>query len=456
MPGQPWTKFQDFYLRLGFLKVLVGALSPQRRSAANDSIIRRVQKPLLAPAKAISAELFGDVLARLPATTLPKDADKRLTVAEALLIVSDSPSWLYGITYDTAYKILDWGHNVGFVGAGNQITERGLLLRQLIPDDRVQRFFAGDARAWNPFILSHLERVFLLYHLSDIDQVTAALIGRLGERDASGVLEAADAGEVTCRVLFQVLERARPTLLPRDLPRFRAARELACTIARELGLSDLLRDCTGLSPRVPKPRTPLAAASARRTTKNADHQAIPRFEQLVDLGFIVKPAGGSDAPSSFKMLSARRWRYEPTERCRLWRDSMLASRDDRNWLWTGFAAAAVRCELGGVEAKAEPPTPSGLVRFIAMAYDRVHRPIGHTPLESVALVAMMLAADEGYVLEMATVHELLLALKKRSLLPDHVFFASGNDLDKMFVLLRPGFDSKLLEIYEQLRLPAAS
>jgi hypothetical protein len=456
MPGQPWTKFQDFYLRLGFLKVLVGALSPQRRSAANDSIIRRVQKPLLAPAKAISSQLFADALARLPAKAMPKEAEKKLTVAEALLIVGDCPSWLYGITYETAYKILDWGHNVGFVGAGNQITERGLLLRQLISDDHAQRFFAGDALGWNPFILSDLERIFFLYHLSDIDQLTAGVIVRLGERDTSHILEAADAGEVTCRALFQVLDRARPTLLPRDLPRFRAARELACTIARELELSDLLKDCTGLSPRVPRPRTPLAGASARKTTKNTDHQAIPRFEQLVDLGFVVKPGGAADPPSSFKMLSPRRWRYEPTERCLLWRDSILTPSDDRNWLWTRFASAAVRCGLGGTHAKNEPLTPSVLTRFLANAYDRVHRPIGHTPLESVALTAMMLAAVEGYVLEMAALHDVLLALKKASSLPDHVFFASGNELDRMFVLLKPGFDSKLLEVFHELRVAAAS
>src|SRR5437867_5960725 len=131
MPGLPWTKFQDFYLRLGFLKVLVAALSPQRRSAANESICRRLQIPLLAPAKTIRRELVDEALSRLPAG-LHTENSENMTVAEALLIIGDCPSWSYGITHETAYKVLDWGHNVHFVGAGNQITERGLLLRQLI------------------------------------------------------------------------------------------------------------------------------------------------------------------------------------------------------------------------------------------------------------------------------------------------------------------------------------
>ena len=42
MKQLPWTKFQDFYLRLGFLKVLVAAISPDRRSASNNTIVLRV------------------------------------------------------------------------------------------------------------------------------------------------------------------------------------------------------------------------------------------------------------------------------------------------------------------------------------------------------------------------------------------------------------------------------
>src|SRR5687767_7793350 len=46
MARVPWTKLQDFYLRLGFLKVLVAALSSERRSVTNQAIISQVEKPL--------------------------------------------------------------------------------------------------------------------------------------------------------------------------------------------------------------------------------------------------------------------------------------------------------------------------------------------------------------------------------------------------------------------------
>ena len=40
-----WTKFQDFYLRLGFLKALASIMSLERRSVPNDAIIHRLQSP---------------------------------------------------------------------------------------------------------------------------------------------------------------------------------------------------------------------------------------------------------------------------------------------------------------------------------------------------------------------------------------------------------------------------
>jgi hypothetical protein len=451
MPPLPWTKFQDFYLRLGFLKVLVSALSPQRRSAANESIYRRLQTPLLAPAR-IHAKLLEEALAPLPAG-VDHGATDQMTVAEALLITGNCPSWLYAITHDTAYKVLDWGHNVHFVGAGNQITERGLLLRHLIPEEPCHAFFSGNPAAWNPFLLTAPEQIFFLYHLCEIDQVTPEIILRLGDHDPGTVLESSDAAVVTCRSLFEVLDRSRSRLAPRDLPAFRTARELACTIARELDLSDLLRTCGGLSSRVPRPRAPsgLGTISRRRTTKNADHQTVPRFEQLIDLGFLAKPVSPADVPASYKTLAQRRWRYQPTERCRFWRDASEGrSAADSRWLWKGFATAAVRSGIGGVAPKPGSPDASTVVRFLTDAYVGVRRQIGHTPFESVALLAMILAASEGYILEMITLHELVLALKKRSLLPDLVFFAAGNELDKMFVLFKPGFERKLLELYDRL------
>jgi hypothetical protein len=452
MPGVPWTKFQDFYLRLGFIKTLVVTLSPFRRSESNETIYRRLESPLFKPATSCPA--LADITRHLVESYGDEDkADGRPYVLEALLAGDDCPSWLFAVTRKTIYKILDWGHDIRFVGAGNQITERGLMLRNLLPSNS-EDFLTGDGSEWNPFVLSTLERIFFMFHLSEIDRPTLLLINLLAEKNENDVLESSDAGKLTCKALFSVLNEAKATLSPRFLPQFRVAHELASVIAQELGLKEYLPDNSHGLPqvrRLPKPLKALKRGGTalqgggmrKKPNKNADHQTIPRFEQLVDLGFLRKSGiEGEHAVTP----PQKRWRYRPTHLCKLWRDAKQVSNDPaRNWLWHGFAKTVVESITLDVK-KQSPPTFSNLIDFFSDAYETVHRPIGHTPLESVALYGMLRAAGEGYAIEMADFHQFMLEIKKKNLLPDHAFFASGNDVDTMFINLRKGYRDKLLEI----------
>jgi len=353
------------------------------------------------------------------------------------------------VTEPTVYKILDWGHDIGFVGRGNQITERGLLLRRLLPEQQAEGFLAGDPLAWNPFALTLPERFFFLYHLSEIDRVTTELARDLGDRPTSKMYESSGAAEVTCRALFRVLDEATGKVRPRELPDFRVARELACTIAAELHLTDLLARCASVGGRrVPKVVRPSArrnaflssnTAGTRRTTKNADHQTIPRFEQLVDLGFVEKVSGAAERPDD-----RRRWRYVPTVICRRWAAGRRRWQGgEESFHWRGFAATATTAFCGDQSRRADYKT---LIPYFARAYDHVRRPVGHTPIESVALFTMLIAAADAVIIEVDDVYRMMLAVKQGSLLPDHAFFASGNDFDKMFIHLKPGFDERLLAV----------
>jgi len=457
MSGVPWTKFQDFYLRLGFLKTLVAALSPFRRSTTNDGIYHTLESPLFRTATSFTS-LHERTEGIIDWYSEEDKREGKPYVAEALLVDGTCPSWLFAVTPKTIYKILDWGHDVQFVGRGNQITERGLNLRNLLPKTSAD-FFSGDL-SWNPFIISPAEQLFFLYHLSDIDQVTVLLIDYLADLEEGTVLESSDAARLTCRALVQVLKAAQSTLSPRSFPDFRVAHELAKVIAQELGmLPELFPGEAGSTPgirRVPKPLkiTRRAAPSAqggssRRTpNKNADHQTIPRFEQLVDLGFLAKPP--AETPSV--QVPQRRWRYAPTEKCRLWKAAKRTAHvRNGNWLWTGFAQTVVG-SLMRDKQRTVPATANEVIQFFSNAYDAVRRPIGHTPLDSVALRGMVDAALEGYVVEMATFHNLMLEIKRRNLLPEHAFFASGNELNTMFINLRPGFREKLQQCEAQLGL----
>jgi hypothetical protein len=452
----PWRKFQDFYLRLGFLKALVAALSHERRSANNDSIIRRLERPLFDamsahPALAArAAELFAH---SHPRRTSSGKTIESPEVAEASIAVGPGASALYGITKDTAYKILDWGHDVGFVGRANQITERGLVLRSLLPLDQTQRFLSGDVSAWDPFQLDLRERLFFTFHLIETDLLTVELVRNLGTRPRGTTLESRDAAQMTCAALFRILKATEKTSDAQDLIGHRTALELAIAMADEVE-ADIPPEWGSLAQRVLAMRSQKASArrsvqlqrsakAPRKTTKNADHQTIPRFEQLVDLGFLSKPDVNVADPST-ALAARRRWRYVPTETCRRWARAMGSLHEPSQRLqWFSFAKIAVSASHG----RGEEPPPTLDVRMLGErlwnAYTAVGRQVGMSPAESVALRAMLDAAADGIILEMADFHNFLMKVKEGNVLTDSVFFGAGNALDTMFIRLKPSFPAQL-------------
>jgi len=460
----PWTKFQDFYLRLGFLKALVAALGTERRSVPTETILRRLRRPLFEDAAGHGA-LAGRVGERM--TWYEKDwwretveAKKTPTVAEGLIVDADLPSLLFAITAPTTYKIVDWGRNVGLLGRGNQITERGLTLHALFADKGIGAFLDGDPDAWNPFPLTMVERIFFLYHVIEIDTVTLALIDAIGARSEGADIETVDAGKMLAGALSSVLSKAQHDIRPPEIPAYRTALELAATICEELGIAPP----TGVMDnrrRAPRPMNPaakrkalMAAASGsalRRAHKNADHQTIPRFEQLVDLGFLTKGRQTGD------LQARRKWRWHPTPIALRWasaRNRLIHG--TAPFLWEGFAAVSCHAYLD-IETPERRTDTRTIATYLARGYRTVRRSVGHTPFDSVALMAMALGVEDGLAIEMVDFHRLMLAIKTQGLLQGEVFFASGNTLDKMFVSLREDFAERVVAVLpERLEWEAAN
>ena len=373
MQGVPWTKFQDFYLRLGFLKILVAALSPARRSVTNEAVYQKLEYPAFRPLQGFP-DLYQRSVQFLEKQS-KRQAAGRPYALEGLLVINNCPSWLFAVTSDTVYKILDWGHDVEFVGRGNQISERGMILRSLL-DPGAERFLAGELTAWDPFTLTSKEKLFFLYHLLEIDRVTLRMIEYLAAREPGEVLESSDVAKLTCRALFSVLDEVRNKLSPSQAPTFRVAYELARVIAQELDMRELLpasADPLSGIRKLPKPPKILkrptgslqSVSGRRRPSKNADHQTIPRCEQLVDLGFLRKPSGMGGTTGA-----QRRWQSSPTEECRKWVEASRSARGTTTFLWESFAKAAVAA------FHSKPPqreSPENVARLFANAYDEVRR-----------------------------------------------------------------------------------
>ena len=118
----PWTKFQDFYLRLGFLKVLVAVLDPHRRSISSEAVTQRLNSLLFRSIRdfpELQRRLRADYswFAQLSERQDDAGAKHRVTVTDALLLIQDCGSQLPAVTASTAHKLLEWGRDVGFVGS---------------------------------------------------------------------------------------------------------------------------------------------------------------------------------------------------------------------------------------------------------------------------------------------------------------------------------------------------
>jgi len=459
----PWTKLQDFYLRLGFLKLLAACLSVERRSVSIDAILRCLERPMFESVGGREA-LRADALL-VAATTAKKGAGPRraeeVEVVECLTAADRVPSALYAVTRGTAYKIVDWGRDVEILVRANQISERGLILKSLLPTDAASRFLAGDPLAWNPFALTASERMFFLFHALERDFVTAGLIERLAEVEPGTCIETREASRMTCAALFQMLAATERLPDAASIQAHRTALDLALTMAYEVEATvpehwarHAVQAQVARATRVAMKRKVATSGkpeSGRKTTKNSDHQTIPRFEQLVDLGFLEKP-GADDPDPAVAVVARRRWRYAPTGACRRWAGALrqLGSPFNPGVRFSAFSRAAVTAfgtSMGTAEHGVELVD---VARRTWEAYAAVGRQVGMTPVDSIALRAMLDASAEGQVLEMEWVHRLLLIIKQKSWLTDVVSFAAGSALDTMFVRLKPNFVDRIFAVLNEL------
>jgi hypothetical protein len=80
--------------------------------------------------------------------------------------------------------------------------------------------------------------------------------------------------------------------------------------------------------------------------------------------------------------------------------------------------------------------------IFAKAYGMVARRAGHTPFESAAVLSMLLGLEQGLVVEIGYLHDIFVRVKSSADAGDLVYFAGGNEVDRMFVLLSPDFPKR--------------
>jgi hypothetical protein len=422
--------------RLGALKTLVALLDTHRSSVASEQIDKKIDALLISAA--VKAEDLGWGKRKFPNNQ-----------AEALLSVINAPSLLFPITKEKRSRVREWGRLVGLLGNGNQITERGVLLQRLIGSSATDAIRRGDFGKSNPFLLTQEERIYFLYFLLEKDAVLPFLIKRLASLPLHFVLNGNGADQQLTLAMLDLLDHLSATnsLGGSDILAIRDARELTGIMARALSLEDPRAErATSLRRR---PRRAGSDPSVTRTN-TADDQAIPRFENLVDIGFIVKELPDEEARDPEGSLKRKlSWRYCVTQRLRDWcavAESMLLSSE---FLTEGFAQSARAAFYNTPGRRIEPNEPLAVIDLMQAAYRNVQRVMGHTPLESIALLAMIGALERGQVCEMRTFHAVMLSIKQSGALSQFVKFASGNEIDRMFVMIKPEFFREAQKTLEQ-------
>lgn len=455
-----WVKQQDFCLRLGLLRALLVLLPTHGRSVDRGPVLRKIDHILFGRLK--SVPWLDDAVAQ----TLGARADevvgrgksgargKFATIADGLLIRSGNPSWGQPIDAAKSSKMLEWAHASGLVGAGNQITERGQLLRSLFPADPVAAFASGRFEPWNPFIIPRSEQVFLLYHLGELDEMLwrlAVLVGNLG---AHTEISPTRARRIASEAMNAVLAHVDGTAPLNEMPRVRVLRELAGMISAEVADDPQALDRLVRRRGPSKSFKPAAMRTERRqTTKNADHQAVPRFEMLVDLGFLAKPvSGGLAGADLWKAKNA--WSFVVTPAAAAFATYVHehAIEPVAPWHWHHFASA---CGAARLEGATRHAGVADVIDLLLDSYDHVQRRAGHTPFESVALLTMVRALDSGLAIEVGDIHRAFSELKSSGVLGDFIYFAAGNEVDRMFILLKPGARDALRELVTRPRQDVA-
>lgn len=402
----------DKFQRLGLLKILVAILDPQRRSITSEAIKYK-----------LLMLLFGD------------KGDKA-TIAEQLIQSAECPSWNFRFTRATILQVLDWGRLYGFVGSGNQITERGILLQCIMGKGAADSIKKGDFSV-NPFKLTLDEKLYFLYHNLEVDMPLYFLIKRLSDF-ADKPIRGIEGDKLTCFALYDTFKFITETygFSSRFLQLIRNLRELIGKIVLELDLTSELPVLAIQKPKPPSLQIVKPEQRDKKRTRAADGEAIPRLELLTDLGLLSK-INDTDKQNEIENI-LKSWRYWVTP-------SLLSfckktpEKYETNFCWTQFAQAATSF-TGDISKRLYiEKDPFIIVKRTYEAYKEVKRSFGHTPLESVAILAVIRSLKTSEIIEIKDVHALLLSFKQNNLFSNSVRFAAGNDIDKMFIDIRPSF-----------------
>jgi hypothetical protein len=298
-------------------------------------------------------------------------------------------------------RLILWAQMIGIIAPTGRLSEWANVLNALAPQRNLR-----DFGACNPFVLSNAERIFFVHLLFYHDQVLPILVNLLGHFPAGTRIGVAAACRLVSQSMAEFLDRLHQEG-PEGLKTRVALRDTLEKIAHEYTLPDV----HALTNPKTRPAAVEALANSRRPgtrVLTAERQAVCRLEQLTDLGLLTKEDPAAPPASAEAVGTARTsWTWYTTEHLPA-AAATLGAGDLEHFLrrsWIKFSTASLpESDFHAAADQAE------FAVFLDRALPIVRRQIGPVQVHAWAVLACVLAANAGVIIEIDDVHRLLSAL----------------------------------------------
>ena len=386
----------DYQQRLGFLKLLVWAGQSVR--GGKEELQRRIEL-LYSPAVG-KTKKSGSALPRMSSPARSVRAAGRFN-PEALLQLDEIPSWQPGFSLQRLDRLVLWAEMLGLITSAGRLAEWS---KPLISHEPLGSLRSGFP---NPFLLSPRERAYFLALLMYHDNVLLHLASALSQLSPGTRIESRAACIHTITALCRTLDCASGTNIQ--------------AVRTRQSLRDLLERLAEAE-HVANKRALLTDSERRRaldqisTNSTRDHlseyHAICRFEQLTDLGLLVKENPLQPASNKQERERSRKswvWyatdalmefgRYVRNVKC----DVELYLQSD--WAKSSFSGQSQPRLLEAVRDQQR------IAAFLDMALPRARRQLGAIQVHTWVFIAALDAVDRGQALEFDQAYALLDAIR---------------------------------------------
>jgi hypothetical protein len=399
----------DYQQRLGFLKLV--AWAGQSVRGGKEDLVRRVEA------------LYGTSMGRSKksrqtgSTSHTKQASpapvrlKGSFDPEVLLQRDEVPSWQSGFSFQRLDRLVLWAEMLGLVTPTGRLAEWS---KPLIVDAPPLNQYAGDFP--NPFLLSRRECSYFLAVLMYHDHVLLHLTSTLAQLEPGTRVEPRRACVQTTDALCRTLDCAAGT----NIHAARTRQSLRDLLERLAGMEHLANKHALFNPTEREGAIEQMAVKSMRNHL-AEYHAICRFEQLTDLGLLVK-----DDPSKPSVTREERyrtrtsWAWYTTEGLRSFGPYVQnVGCDIESYLQNHWAKSSSfgRTDLRELDARRDQRE---IAKLLDRALPRARRQLGPIQVHTWVFIAALDAIDQGLALEFAQAYALLDAMRQDSRYSDYL------------------------------------